>query len=131
LELQELEQREIKIKNKKKIKIYRYIIFQYIQCFSWVKFLLTCKMTRQGGEEIVPNLTRDNFIHICASFLKGIQERQLTSIALTGKRHLSTEDENLLHLILYMPHPGLSRGRFRTDGRSNNGRGGVHDLDAL
>jgi hypothetical protein len=62
-------------------------------------------MTRQGGEEIVPNLTRDNFIHICASFLEGIQERQLRSITLTGRGHLSTEDENLLHLILYMPHP--------------------------
>jgi hypothetical protein len=61
-------------------------------------------MTRQGGEEIVPNLTRDNFIHICASFLEGIQERQLRSITLTGRGHLSTEDENLLHLILYMPH---------------------------
>jgi hypothetical protein len=62
-------------------------------------------MTRQGSEEIVPNLTQDNFIHICASFLEGIQERQLTSIAVTGRGHLSTEDENLLHLILYMPHP--------------------------
>jgi hypothetical protein len=27
--------------------------------------------------------------------------------------------------------PGLSRGRFRTDGRSDDGRGGVRDLDAL
>jgi hypothetical protein len=26
---------------------------------------------------------------------------------------------------------GLSRGRFRTDGRSDDGRGGVRDLDAL
>jgi hypothetical protein len=25
----------------------------------------------------------------------------------------------------------LSRGRFRTDGRSDDGRGGVRDLDAL
>jgi hypothetical protein len=25
---------------------------------------------------------------------------------------------------------GLSRGRFRTDGRSDDGRGGVRDLDA-
>jgi hypothetical protein len=35
-----------------------------------------------------------------------IYERQLRSITLTGRGHLSTEDENLLHLILYMPHPG-------------------------
>jgi hypothetical protein len=27
--------------------------------------------------------------------------------------------------------PGLLRGRFQTDGRSDNGRGGVRDLDAL
>jgi hypothetical protein len=27
--------------------------------------------------------------------------------------------------------PGLSRGRFQTDGRSDDGRGGVRDLDAL
>jgi hypothetical protein len=26
---------------------------------------------------------------------------------------------------------GLSRGRFQTDGRSDDGRGGVRDLDAL
>jgi hypothetical protein len=62
-------------------------------------------MIRQGGEEIVPNLTQENFIHICVSFLEGIQERQLTSIAVTGRGHVSIEDENLLHLILYMPHP--------------------------
>jgi hypothetical protein len=44
------------------------------------------------------------------------------------------------HALVYSPATatgmaGLSRGRFRTDrrtdGRSDDGRGGVHDLDAL
>jgi hypothetical protein len=43
----------------------------------------------------------------------------------------SLEKHTKANIRVDIQHPWLSRGRFRTDGRSDNGRGGVRDLDAL